>query len=74
MSAPPDLALLEAQRIAIEHVLWAAGQRLSPRTVLLSVGIDWPLRSEPTWHDAARALAIAWRRLAWAVPQERRAA
>lgn len=60
-----DRMMLEAQAVAIEHVLWAVGQRMTAREVLLAAGINWPEHSAPSWHDCVRGLAISWRRLAW---------
>ncbi len=61
MNATP--LMLEAQTLAIEHVLWATGQQMTPRQVLDSVGIRWPDHREPDWHDCVHGLAVAWRKL-----------
>jgi hypothetical protein len=53
----------DADAIAIEHLLWAREQGCSPNDVLTSVGVGWPCRRPPTWHDAQFVLAILWRRL-----------
>lgn len=49
--------------IANEHILWAAGERQTPREVLDSVGITWTAFREPTWDDARLGLVSAWRRM-----------
>lgn len=48
----------EADAVAIEHVLWAAGQGMSPASVLDSVGIVMPGAS---WDDAQMGLRLRWR-------------
>jgi hypothetical protein len=59
MTADP----VDADAIAIEHLLWAREQGCSPADVLASVGVGWPCRRPPRWDDAQFALAIRWRRL-----------
>lgn len=58
-----DELLLDAPRIAREHVLWAASQRIRPRELLNLVGINWPERSDPNWHDCVNCIAHAWRQI-----------
>jgi hypothetical protein len=57
----PDL--VDADAIAIEHLLWAREQGCSPAEVLASVGVGRPCRRPPSWHDVQFVLAIHWRRL-----------
>lgn len=57
-----------AERVAVEHVVWAATQGQRPRDILASVGLasvgvtvgTW---REPDWHDAVALLAVLWDRL-----------
>lgn len=58
-----NLLMVQAKAVACEHVLWAAEDRQTPRSVLMAVGIDWPRHSEPDWEDCIRGLALAWYRL-----------
>jgi hypothetical protein len=55
---------VDADVVAIEHLLWAREQGCSPADVLASVGVGWPCRRPPSWGDAQFVLAIRWRRLA----------
>lgn len=50
----------EADRVAVEHVIWAATQGLRPREILASVGRAWREDREPDWHDAVQGVAVAW--------------
>jgi hypothetical protein len=54
---------VDADVVAIEHLLWAREQGCSPADVLASVGVGWPCRRPPSWDDAQFVLAIRWRRL-----------
>lgn len=58
-----DLLMLQARLVAIEFVLWAAERHEHPRDCIRALGLDWPDRSEPTWHDAVLVAQIEWRRL-----------
>lgn len=49
--------------IGIEHALWAAQEKLTPRQALAAAGIDWPRDREPDWHDCAHGVALVWLRL-----------
>lgn len=50
-----------ADRIAIEHVIWAATAGQRPIDILASIGADWPADApEPDWHGAVEAVARAW--------------
>lgn len=62
-TAPQCSGLPEADAVAIEHVLWCASEGFTARQVLAAADIHWPASGEPDWHDCARGLAIAWRRL-----------
>lgn len=53
----------QAERVAAEHVVWAATQGLRPADILASIGAPPPLWRAADWHDAAAALADLWRRL-----------
>lgn len=52
----------DADAVAIEHVIWAAGEGLRPVDVLAAIGVFWA-PAAPTWDDVQLALRIAWRRL-----------
>lgn len=58
---PPDDV---AERVAAEHVVWAATQGLRPADILASVGAAPPPWRDPDWHDAVAVLADLWRVLA----------
>ncbi len=53
---------------AIEHALWCAGQGMTPRAVIKSVGMGWTAR-EPSWDDAVYVLAFASRRRGGGYPR-----
>lgn len=53
----------DGDELAIEHCLWAAGQRLRPEEVMASVGRAPPPMHRVTWHDAQRMLTMAWNAL-----------
>lgn len=61
MNATP--LMLEAQTIAIEHVLWETGRGTTPRQVLESIGIRWPDHRDPDWLDCVRGLTDEYRKL-----------
>jgi hypothetical protein len=64
-----------AERIAAEHVVWAAGAGVTARQVIEGVGQRWPRDRVPDWHDVALVIAIAWRRATTPeLPVKRRAA
>ncbi len=52
----------EAHEAAIEHVLWAAEQGLTPGDVLAAIGVSWPNATVST-ETVVLALAITWRRM-----------
>jgi hypothetical protein len=53
----------DADAIAIEHLLWAIEDGHGPELVLAAVGVRWPCRRPPTWHDVHLVLSLRWRRL-----------
>lgn len=64
MIPPAPIPLADqAERVAAEHVVWAATQGLRPADILAGVGAAPPPWRAPDWHDAVAVLADLWRGL-----------
>lgn len=62
----------EAAVIAMEHVRWCQSHGVTPRDILLGLGLHSP--AVPSWDDAWCALARAWLGLGCANNYQREAA
>ncbi len=62
----------DADRIAIDQCLWWASQDIAPSDALASIGLEWPGKRPPTWHDVQLAVALTWRLLPTPAPADRR--